>query len=231
MYELNQKTIEDMIKLQDSLNSTIVGNNWREILSPFNFFIAIRQEVSEYIDCFDWKWWKHMDVDLDNAKLELVDIWHFLLSYCMLTPENTKTLIDLDYNLVSGIDYFDEGILKDWKDSIDLIIRDILRFEHHLYEYTTKYITTYDPSSLEAALTRFFIIVKSFMTTKDFVNLYYAKNLLNLERTKNGYKDGTYAKFVNGIEDNKLLIEYIKNLPEATTFEEFKKYIRDYFSN
>ena len=34
-------------------------------------------ECSELLDHYGWKWWKHQATDLDQVKLEIVDIWHF----------------------------------------------------------------------------------------------------------------------------------------------------------
>ena len=34
----------------------------------------------ELLDHFGWKWWKLQPGDLDQVRLELVDIWHFGLS-------------------------------------------------------------------------------------------------------------------------------------------------------
>jgi hypothetical protein len=38
-------------------------------------------EAAEAIDSFNWKHWKNIESepDLDNAKVELVDIWHFIM--------------------------------------------------------------------------------------------------------------------------------------------------------
>jgi hypothetical protein len=43
---------------------------------------CIYMEAAEAIDSFNWKHWKNIESepDLDNAKVELVDIWHFIMS-------------------------------------------------------------------------------------------------------------------------------------------------------
>jgi len=40
------------------------------------------------------------------------------------------------------------------------------------------------------------------MNAEDVVNLYFKKNDLNHKRQNEGYKEGTYQKVVDGVEDN-----------------------------
>jgi hypothetical protein len=40
--------------------------------------------------------------------------------------------------------------------------------------------------------------------------MYVAKNWLNTFRQENGYKDGTYRKIIDGVEDNKLLFKLVE---------------------
>jgi hypothetical protein len=43
---------------------------------------------------------------------------------------------------------------------------------------------------------------------KDVFNLYFKKNQLNHKRQNEGYKEGTYQKVVDGVEDN---VTYVLN--------------------
>ena len=46
-----------------------------------NYARAMQQEISELVDSLPWKWWaKYQNFDLQNAKVEIVDIFHFLIS-------------------------------------------------------------------------------------------------------------------------------------------------------
>ena len=40
------------------------------------------------------------------------------------------------------------------------------------------------------------------LTAEDVVDLYFKKNKLNHDRQDGGYKDGTYDKYKDGVEDN-----------------------------
>ena len=46
-----------------------------------NYSRAMQQELAELIDSVPWKWWaKYQDFDEQNAKVEVVDLFHFLVS-------------------------------------------------------------------------------------------------------------------------------------------------------
>jgi dimeric dUTPase (all-alpha-NTP-PPase superfamily) len=52
---------------------------------------AMNQEVAELTDCVPWKWWaKYQKFDRQNARVEIVDLLHFLVSLAQvmeLTPD------------------------------------------------------------------------------------------------------------------------------------------------
>lgn len=46
-----------------------------------NFSRAMQQETAELIDSLPWKWWaKYQKVDLQNARVEVIDLLHFVIS-------------------------------------------------------------------------------------------------------------------------------------------------------
>lgn len=46
-----------------------------------NYYKASAQELSELLDCTTWKWWrKSVKFDPQNAKVEVIDLFHFLIS-------------------------------------------------------------------------------------------------------------------------------------------------------
>lgn len=82
---LTQEQFTEMWKLQDSLNTATSGSDWKEKNQNWN--LAIKSEVMEFFDYIGWKWWKEPSKvkkpsDM-QARLELVDIWHFTLSRLM----------------------------------------------------------------------------------------------------------------------------------------------------
>ena len=46
-----------------------------------NYFRAMSQEIAELTDSVPWKWWaKYQKFDEQNARVEVVDLFHFLIS-------------------------------------------------------------------------------------------------------------------------------------------------------
>jgi len=46
-----------------------------------NYTRAMQQEIAELIDSVPWKWWaKYQKFDEQNARVEVVDLFHFLIS-------------------------------------------------------------------------------------------------------------------------------------------------------
>ncbi len=78
--------LEEIFRLQDGLNKRIGVNT--EGMSDeekakwvLNYTRAMQQEIAELIDSVPWKWWaKYQKFDEQNAKVEVVDLFHFLIS-------------------------------------------------------------------------------------------------------------------------------------------------------
>src|SRR4030095_9587709 len=46
-----------------------------------NYCRAMSQEIAELTDSVPWKWWeKYQKIDEQNARVEVVDLFHFLIS-------------------------------------------------------------------------------------------------------------------------------------------------------
>jgi len=78
--------LEEIFKLQSELNKRI-GVNVESLNEEgkahwlLNYTRAMQQEMAELIDSVPWKWWaKYQEFDQQNAKVEIVDLFHFLIS-------------------------------------------------------------------------------------------------------------------------------------------------------
>lgn len=79
--------LKEMFRMQAELNKRIgVGTpdtmteeeQQRWIL---NYCRAMTQEIAELTDSIPWKWWaKYQKFDIQNARVEVVDLFHFLIS-------------------------------------------------------------------------------------------------------------------------------------------------------
>ena len=78
--------MDEIFELQEKLNSRI-GVNMNEMNDDdrskwiLNYIRAMQQELAELTDSVPWKWWaKYQEFDKQNAKVEIVDLFHFLIS-------------------------------------------------------------------------------------------------------------------------------------------------------
>ena len=78
--------LEEIFKLQKKLNIKIgidvkKMSNEEKIKWIINYTIAMQQEIAELINSLPWKWWaNYQKFDKQNAKVEVIDILHFLIS-------------------------------------------------------------------------------------------------------------------------------------------------------
>ncbi len=78
--------LEEMFEMQKKLNKRIGVdtdnmNEQEKIKWILNYCLAMNQEISELIDSVPWKWWaKYQKFDEQNIKVEIIDIFHFLIS-------------------------------------------------------------------------------------------------------------------------------------------------------
>lgn len=69
--QLNERIGVDMASLDDAGKTEWV----------LNYSRAMTQEIAELTDSVPWKWWaKYQKFDEQNAKVEVVDLFHFLIS-------------------------------------------------------------------------------------------------------------------------------------------------------
>ena len=78
--------LEEIFRMQEALNSRI-GVDLKDLNDEekakwvLNYTRAMQQEMSELIDSVPWKWWaKYQTFDEQNARVEVIDLFHFLVS-------------------------------------------------------------------------------------------------------------------------------------------------------
>jgi len=90
MREMDQREAKDMLRhmfqMQEQLNRRIgVEPRYMDEKTRqewlLNFCRAMSQEIAELTDSVPWKWWAHYQkFDLQNARVEIIDLLHFLIS-------------------------------------------------------------------------------------------------------------------------------------------------------
>ncbi len=60
-----------------------------------NYTRAMQQELAELTDSVPWKWWaKYQTFDEQNAKVEVVDLFHFLVSLAQVLGMSAEDVYD-----------------------------------------------------------------------------------------------------------------------------------------
>jgi len=78
--------LEEIFQMQETLNSRIgvelpPATDEEKAKWVLNYTRAMQQETAELLDSVPWKWWaKYQEFDEPNAKVEVVDLFHFLVS-------------------------------------------------------------------------------------------------------------------------------------------------------
>lgn len=78
--------LREMFRMQKALNERIGVHteNMTEAQKTewiLNYCRAMTQEIAELTDSVPWKWWaKYQKFDVQNARVEVVDLFHFLIS-------------------------------------------------------------------------------------------------------------------------------------------------------
>jgi len=192
-----------MLQLQAQLNDATNGEDWTKGITKngktINWRRCIYMECAEMIDSFSWKHWKAINAepDWDNHQIEVVDVWHFIMSlaienYSQTLRGGTEDLaIDIaalsSFNKINS----DEETFSS-QDNVINKVEDIIRLS-----------ITQDDLELEKLIEEFFELVSmSGLNLENLYKLYVGKNILNQFRQDNGYKDGTYIKLWNSQEDN-----------------------------
>jgi len=170
-----------MLELQDAMNSRI-NPEWRS--AGNEWYRAIWIECAEMLDHYGWKWWKHQQPDMEQVILEIVDIWHFVLSDLLESGNDVEQIADQLTNA------FDD---TPGQQDIPLAIEALAR-------------RTLDKKAADMA--SFINLLSAVeLNLDDLYRGYIGKNVLNFFRQDHGYKQGTYKKLWNGKEDNEYLVE------------------------
>lgn len=206
---LSSEQAEIMLSLQQGMNAR-VDPQWIKARYPYLRAVAI--EGAEAIEHHGWKWWKMQKKDLAQLQMELIDIWHFILSEILLRSADTGTdpkqalhealeaAIATDSVTLDGVEHPYSALDLVRKLELLIAISVVRRIELSLFAS---------------------IMSDCDLDWTELFRQYVGKNVLNMFRQDKGYKQGSYQKMWNGREDNECLVEIIHKLnPAAADFKE-----------
>lgn len=183
-----KQKFEKMLEMQDAMNAK-VNPDWRS--AGYNWNRAVFVECGELMDHIGWKWWKKQEPNIEQAKIELVDIWHFGMSDMIVN-------VDMPFGEMALI--FEKSFNRavEFSNGYEKNKETMLVLTESLAEYSIRYEVFND--------SMFYLAMYAFdMSFDELYQMYIGKNVLNFFRQDNGYKDGSYVKDWNGEEDNVVL--------------------------
>ncbi len=209
-----KEKILEMLNFQDKVNSISSHNDWRNWLTPtwkiINWKRCIYMESAEAIDSISWKHWKNIEgwIDKNNFNVELIDIWHFIMSY-LLTKDSIENTCNF---IIDNISWYEVKVKLPNKldKENNLLIDKILEPYEKLMLLS---LSKRDSIEYRAELVRqFFTCLNSaWINFEDLYKLYIWKNVLNKFRQDHGYKQWTYIKIWNWQEDNVAMQKILEN--------------------
>ncbi len=92
--------LDEIFRLQAELNQRIGVNTLQmpEAQQPewiLNYCRALSQEIAELTDSVPWKWWaKYQKFDKQNARVEVADMFHFLVSLAQVLGMSAEDIFN-----------------------------------------------------------------------------------------------------------------------------------------
>ena len=180
-----------MLTLQDRMNCK-VHPRWIE--QDFEWFRATWIECGELMEHYGYKWWKKQTPDLEQVRLEVIDIWHFGLSALFVEGKSIDTIATEIAAAIASHHYQGQGVRE-----------------------ATEALAAHALTHRDFSVALFWDLLHAVDLDFDALHRHYVgKNVLNFFRQDHGYKDGTYQKIWHGREDNEHLSELLRQLDSAS---------------
>jgi len=200
MVALQETHARVMLTLQSRMNDK-VDPQW--VQKKFPYLRAVVIEAAEAIEHHGWKWWKKQDRDLPQLQMEIIDIWHFILSDILLQTDADHAQAAEILTAVNQSHGTAHSVCFDGEDHVLGSMSLLSKLELLI--------------GLSAARRIDLPLFKSIMldcelSWTSLYKQYVSKNVLNMFRQDKGYKDGSYQKFWQGREDNEHLVELMDAL-------------------
>jgi dimeric dUTPase (all-alpha-NTP-PPase superfamily) len=216
---ISESQLISMLELQDAMNGK-VNPDW--VAANNDWYRAIQVEGVEAIEHHGWKWWKKQDCDLAQVLLELIDIWHFILSAFIQSKHGNigvaKIEVMAELNLRQKSIQFDNQyyVLSQISliEKLDLLVG--------LAAAKRTNVTLFESLLHDCG-----------MEWNDLFKQYVGKNVLNFFRQDHGYKTGSYIKIWDGREDNEHLVEVLElvDVSSDSVRDDIYRFLKDRYAH
>ena len=208
--------ILQMLQLQQQLNDTTNGEGWEHGVTQQGKKIDWRRctylECAELIESYPWKHWKNIasQPDYENIKIEVVDIWHFIMSQALMEYKiNHLGTIEDIATMITKLPHFSH-----FHNALNPLTRDSYT-NIEIVESLLETLFCHHP--IEAVIDAFIeVAITSGVNLESLYQLYIGKNVLNQFRQDHGYKEGRYIKLWEGEEDNVVMQRILEQTPHIT---------------
>ncbi len=217
-----------MIQLQQQLNDATNGENWEEGVTQngkvINWKRCIYMECAEMIDSFSWKHWKsiHDEPDWENLQIEVVDVWHFVMSLALQEyAREFKGSAEELALYISELDAYDTLKQETVFAAPEQIMTQVERIMYNVLA----------PDHFDVSELIEYFLQLCYMSNLDLASLYrlyIGKNVLNQFRQDHGYKMGTYTKVWHDKEDNLVMKLIWEEQGELTPKELYRQLEQQY---
>ena len=163
--------IKEMLQMQEKLDEAIMKEYGLTEIDKEKLRFAILDEVGELTHELkgEWCWWKKTQAPVDDNKVlgELIDIWHFVLSYQNHFNGGEKTLLGYSYDKEIADDFLEN--LRAKKYMLPIALSGLVRNKNSIV-------------MVLVAITEYIGF-----TIKQVYEAYCDKNKVNYQRLKEGY--------------------------------------------
>ncbi len=221
-------TFFDILKVQSELNESIT-KNWADNRTLSEIYTAMFVEIGEFIETTNFKWWKPKELLVENnsreGREELIDIFHFLLSFELLYSQRLHKKIDFDEVATVFTKAYSNSVRSvNFRLPLFLVSSDLLEIilggvtlENFIKKDIICDSPILDMEFNEEALEQFFSVAKVYFSDlNDFVKSYYTKLVLNKLRIKYKYlyDNNNNIMYARGhrVSDNKLIGDLAKEI-------------------
>ena len=211
---LNNQQLRQMLEMQWTMNAKI-NPEW--VKADYCFMRAVFVECAECCDHLNFKWWLKKEPNIAQARMELVDIWHFMLSHFLQVSSYHQSATFDD-------DWFNEtlkAIADTTREPFVYFGGSIYRFADNSLMRNVEVMGGLATQGVAHVALFGYIMEQCGMDWDELYSQYVGKGVLNHFRQDFGYKQNTYVKIWHGEEDNVHLVRILGELDAASgTFKD-----------